>query len=392
MKEYNLEIKKEFKEFLNKLTENELKLLEADILKNGIQDKIIVGVIEGEKYIIDGHNRYYIAKKHKLDYEVLEMDFESEEAIKIWMFERQLGKRNLNVFSKCEIILNLYKIKRDDADYAKKILEINQKYNVSTTNIRYVSAILEAGNENINILCREGTLPTDVAYASINKRATNKELNLASQRIVRSKKMNDNTKKELLKKINKLAPKEIKSDCITYLKKENNTSFNLAIIDFSNYPEKTLEELCEVLLKKSNENAEFYFFCECKNYRRYSSIIEKYFNMQASIVYDFQDSVQNPLCSLWRSRYRFIIYATKGYTKHLRQGEDVIIASKKREVIDEILDTSNDKETKVLQVYKTDNAVISGCVDKNIEVITFCENIKIISNSLKEPTFRKKKA
>lgn len=47
-------------------------------------------------FIVDGHNRYRIATKHNLPYEVIQKDFESREHALNWIIANQLGRRNLN--------------------------------------------------------------------------------------------------------------------------------------------------------------------------------------------------------------------------------------------------------------------------------------------------------
>lgn len=69
----------------------EFNQLEENILAEGIRDKIIAW----RGYIVDGHNRYLIAQKHNIPYEVEEYEFEDIEAVKDWMDANQLGRRNL---------------------------------------------------------------------------------------------------------------------------------------------------------------------------------------------------------------------------------------------------------------------------------------------------------
>jgi hypothetical protein len=60
-------------------------MLEADILENGIERPIIVW----GNQIVDGHNRYSIAKKHGLDVPIRVMEFESEYAAQMYASFRQ---------------------------------------------------------------------------------------------------------------------------------------------------------------------------------------------------------------------------------------------------------------------------------------------------------------
>ena len=96
-----LKISKEVKELLPPLEAKELEQLEKNILEVGIREPI--AVCKG--YIIDGHNRYSIAKKHNLDFETIEYDFDNKNDVMIWIIENQLGRRNLADFVRSALSL-----------------------------------------------------------------------------------------------------------------------------------------------------------------------------------------------------------------------------------------------------------------------------------------------
>jgi ParB-like chromosome segregation protein Spo0J len=82
----------QFEYFLPKLTTDERKALEESILKEGCRDPIVIW----RGTIIDGHNRYSICKKHGIPFELKEMnEFPDEDAVKMWMINNQLSRRNL---------------------------------------------------------------------------------------------------------------------------------------------------------------------------------------------------------------------------------------------------------------------------------------------------------
>lgn len=87
-----LQIKEEFKSLIFKLKDSEYKELEKSCLEYGIRDAIVTW----QGYIIDGHNRYEIAQKHNLDYKTIEMKFDSDVDVKVWMIDNALSRRNLN--------------------------------------------------------------------------------------------------------------------------------------------------------------------------------------------------------------------------------------------------------------------------------------------------------
>jgi len=90
------EVLDELKTYLPPLSGKDLDNLTQLIMSEGIKDKLIVGVLpNGQKVLVDGHNRYEVAKKHGFSFEILEKEFESIEDIKKYMSLLQLGRRNL---------------------------------------------------------------------------------------------------------------------------------------------------------------------------------------------------------------------------------------------------------------------------------------------------------
>lgn len=74
------------------LSEEEVGLLEASILKDGCRDRIVIW----GKTIVDGHNRYRICIKHGVGFSTKEMKFANLDEVKAWMLRNQMGRRNLS--------------------------------------------------------------------------------------------------------------------------------------------------------------------------------------------------------------------------------------------------------------------------------------------------------
>lgn len=88
-----LKIDPEFQGKIPPLTFEELNQLEANILRDG---RIINPIIVWQGLIVDGHNRYTIAKKHpEIPFTVHEKEFASRYEAIIWICKNQLGRRNL---------------------------------------------------------------------------------------------------------------------------------------------------------------------------------------------------------------------------------------------------------------------------------------------------------
>jgi hypothetical protein len=95
------------KKFIPPLAAEEFKQLETNILKHGCKDPLTVwettklkaGIGEGDEPIfilIDGHNRYKICTQFGIDFKIGLLEFEDLDAVKDYMIDFQLGRRNLN--------------------------------------------------------------------------------------------------------------------------------------------------------------------------------------------------------------------------------------------------------------------------------------------------------
>lgn len=95
------------KKFIPPLAKEEYKQLETNILKHGCKDPLTVwettelkaGIGEGDTPIfilIDGHNRYKICTQFGIDFKIGLLEFDDLDAVKDYMIDFQLGRRNLN--------------------------------------------------------------------------------------------------------------------------------------------------------------------------------------------------------------------------------------------------------------------------------------------------------
>ena len=86
-----IRVNQKFKDLIPPLTADERKQLEENILKDGVRDPLVVW----EGTLVDGHNRYEIARKHGLEYRVVEKEFRDEDEATLWIIDNQFGRRNL---------------------------------------------------------------------------------------------------------------------------------------------------------------------------------------------------------------------------------------------------------------------------------------------------------
>jgi hypothetical protein len=106
----------EFKGLIPPLSADERQQLEHNIITEG---ECREAIILWGKTIIDGHNRYEICTRHGIEFGILEMEFESRDAAKIWILNEQLGRRNLHDAARIEIVLKKAELLKELA--AKKL-------------------------------------------------------------------------------------------------------------------------------------------------------------------------------------------------------------------------------------------------------------------------------
>ena len=107
----------EFQRLIPPLSADEFNQLEQNILQEGIRDALVTW----NGILIDGHNRYSIAKRHNLPYKTVEMQFDSRADVIRWIILNQFGRRNLSAYDRSILAL---KLKPVIAEKAKENLAI----------------------------------------------------------------------------------------------------------------------------------------------------------------------------------------------------------------------------------------------------------------------------
>ena len=149
-----MQIDEEFKNLIPKLTDDEIKQLEENILEEGCREPLVIW----NNTIIDGHNRYKICTENNIDFKTVEKNFNNREEVKMWIYKNQLARRNLNDAQKIEIAK---KIKEGESKLARekqlsKLKQNNVNANLAQMeNTVYVNSTqTEEGNdeaEKINV-------------------------------------------------------------------------------------------------------------------------------------------------------------------------------------------------------------------------------------------------
>lgn len=87
-----MEIDPEFKALIPPLSIEEFSQLERNILADGYRDSLVVW----EGILLDGHNRFEICGRHKIDFNTVPISLPNRESAMDWIDANQLGRRNLS--------------------------------------------------------------------------------------------------------------------------------------------------------------------------------------------------------------------------------------------------------------------------------------------------------
>lgn len=105
-----LKINPEFESKIPPLDADELKLLEENILSEGV---VINPIITWNGVIVDGHNRYHIIQRHpEIKFTIHEKQFEHQFEALAWICKNQLGRRNLTPEQKKYLIGKQYEAEK----------------------------------------------------------------------------------------------------------------------------------------------------------------------------------------------------------------------------------------------------------------------------------------
>lgn len=155
-------IDKEFQALLPPLSPDEFKQLEENCVKDGIRDALIVWKQpDGNGILIDGHNRWNISVKHGgIPFQIKQMEFSDRGAAKLWIYQNQLGRRNLNAFIRAEVALEAKPIiverakermvnaPQKKAEREKEINKIWQEHDFDTARVLVAQKKQEFGRED----------------------------------------------------------------------------------------------------------------------------------------------------------------------------------------------------------------------------------------------------
>lgn len=175
-------IDEEFQKLIPPLTDDEYRQLEENCIKEGIREAILVWDRGDDLVIVDGHNRYKIAREHNLKWNHKVMNFESREAVKEWIIKNQFGRRNLTPYDRSLLALKLKPLIAEKAKerqiqggkekvvqksaQAKTRDELAKVAGVSHDTIHKVEKIEAEATPQVKEAVRQGKLSINQAYNS----------------------------------------------------------------------------------------------------------------------------------------------------------------------------------------------------------------------------------
>ena len=109
-------IDEEFQKLIPPLTDDEYRQLEENCIKEGIREAILVWDRGDDLVIVDGHNRYKIAREHNLKWSHKVLPFKDRETVKAWIRCNQLGRRNLDKWQKFDVQKELEEAIKKEAE------------------------------------------------------------------------------------------------------------------------------------------------------------------------------------------------------------------------------------------------------------------------------------
>ena len=317
-----IKIKEEFKELIPPLTNEEYKQLEDNCLEEGIREKIILW----NNYIIDGHNRYKIAKQWNLEFQTEIKNFSSEEAVKEWMILNQFGRRNLSNYQRSVLALQLEDVFRVKAKEKQKEAggavpqisakapietrkELSKVAAVSHDTIAKVKKIQEKAPEEIKAKLRTGEVSINAAYKEIKKEEKKEELQMKKNEY--EKRVENKTNNEFKIDINntKETFRVIYADpAWSYNDKQNTPQLGGAN---KHYDTMTLKSLCELPVKNIAEKDSVLFLWVT------SPLLEDSFKVVNSWGFKYKtsfiwDKVKHNMGHYNSVRHEILLVCTKG--------------------------------------------------------------------------------
>jgi DNA modification methylase len=340
-----MEILKELEVLIPPLTSEEFKQLERNILEEGIRDPLVTW----NGILVDGHNRYRIAQEYDIDYETVEMEFSDLNAVKLWMIVNQFGRRNLNIYQRSVLALQLEdfyrllnkeikiekishyrqtgEIVQNSAPSEKTRQEIAKVANVSHDTISKVKKIEATASPEIKAKVSTGQISINEAFKEIKKEENEVKINIEKE--IRKQVIEDSKDKIISNVFNGNSLEMIdnidfKIKCVitdppygmNYISNRRTASLKDKGIENDKDIDTAMDLIKNVFTKlygKMDVNSGLFCFIGWKQENYIIEILEDIgFNIKNSIVWNKNNHGTGDLIYSFAPKHERIIYATKG--------------------------------------------------------------------------------
>jgi N6-adenosine-specific RNA methylase IME4 len=175
-----------FKSLIPPISEEEYQQLEANILRDGCREPLVVW----KWTLLDGHNRLKICEEHGLEYDVEKVKLPDRTAAKVWIIHNQFGRRNLQPYQRAELALKLEPLIRptDEKHRGGRGKAIPKSERVSTTHevaklaglghdtIAKAKKIQEKADKETKEKLRRGEVSVNRVYGDIRREEKREEV------------------------------------------------------------------------------------------------------------------------------------------------------------------------------------------------------------------------
>ncbi len=155
-----------------------------------------------------------------------------------------------------------------------------------------------------------------------------------------------------------------------------------------------LDKTCEILQRKTSENAHLYFFCSWAVFSKFESIIGKYFTIKTPLVWDKLSFATGDIYNDWANQTEIILYCIKGKKGFNKRKGNVLSVTRMHtskmvhptqkpvELIKHILDASALKNDFIVDPFMGSGSTIKACNEYGLKSlgIELDEEMFLIAN------------
>jgi N6-adenosine-specific RNA methylase IME4 len=319
-------IDNEFKKLIPPLTPDEFKQLEENIISEGIRDNLIIW----NNILIDGHNRYEIAQKHNIKFNIIEKNFSNREDVKIWIIKNQFGRRNISAYDRSRLALQLEPLiavkakenqgTRTDLTSVRNLTNVDTKKELATLagvshdTIAKVKVIEQKADEETKEKLSSGEVSINQAYKEIKQAEKKQELEQKKQeyaeRVQEISLLKDERKIDIFETDKKF--RVIYADPPwSYNDKCESGAVQSGGVEVRHYDTMSIDQLCDLRVDEITEkNSVLFLWVTSPLLDECFEVVKAWgFKYKASFVWD---KVRHNMGHYNSVRHEFLLICTKG--------------------------------------------------------------------------------